>query len=170
MESPIEDLKNLKNYVLGIAGFSTSVSAVLIQIFHFPTEITVAMMILISCLFIVIVYLIGRAEGRQKRMLEAHVKASTKTIRGFDKRLDMIDSVLADIQKSTLRTEICNEIERYPENHDTIIRMGERYFCELGGNWVMFDLYQRWIDSENAEGRPVYLPPQLLAKMDAEKK
>ena len=45
--------------------------------------------------------------------------------------------------------------------------MGEKYFVTLGGDWVETDIFQKWIDSENAVGRKVNVPPTLLANLSA---
>lgn len=165
-----EDLKTLRNYVIGVAGFATTVSAILIQVFHFKAEPTVACAIAFACMMLLIVYLIGRAEKRNQVMLQSHIDESNTVIGGFDKRLDSIDNVLLDIQKSTLRTELSNEINRNPSNHDTIIRMGEKYFCRLNGNWVMLDAYKSWMESEEKTGRKVHLPTELLTTFEQNQK
>lgn len=161
-KSSREDLITLRNYTLGVVGFATAVSTVLIQVMHFRAEPTIACTIAFACMMLLIVYLIGRAEARNGLMLRDHIDESETVIKGFDKRLDSVDTALVDIQASTLRTELNNAIYRHPENHDTIIRMAEKYFCTLKQNWVMLDLFSAWVESENAKGREVHLPPDLL--------
>lgn len=160
--SSVEDLKNVRSWTLGILGFATTVSAVLVQAFHFRLEPTLVAVAGFAFTMIATVLFINRAETRQNKALGKHIDYSTEVNESFLARLDSIDDVLLDIQKSTLRTEICNEIRNNPKNHETIIRMGERYFCQLKGDWVMTDLYQAWVDSEQEAGRRVHLPPELL--------
>ena len=54
-------------------------------------------------------------------------------------------------------------IHDQPENHDTILKIAERYFLEFGGDWVMTDEFLRWADSETEEGRKVHIPSNLLS-------
>ena len=68
-------------------------------------------------------------------------------------------------QRSALRTEMDNEIFRRPENHDTIIKYEYRYFVELDSDWVETEKFQAWIDKENAAGRTVHLPRELLSNV-----
>lgn len=89
-------------------------------------------------------------------MLQSHIDESNMVIDGFDKRLDSIDNVLLDIQKSTLRTEMSNEMARHPENHDTILKMAEKYFGkkEEGGlqaNWYMSSKFLDWAEKEKVK-------------------
>lgn len=156
-----DDLKTLKNWALGIVGFSTTISAVLVQILHFPVEPTLLCVLGFAGVMLLVVYLISKSEQRQKKMLQAHTEESVQITKDFDERLDSIDDVLLDIQRSTLRTEICNEMARHPDNHDSILKMAEKYFGErenggLSANWYMSSKFLDWAEKEG-----VKLPPSI---------
>lgn len=157
-----EDLITLRNYTLGVVGFATAVSTILIQLLHFRAEPTIACSAAFACMMLLIVYLIGRAENRNQLMLRDHIDESGVIIGELDKRLGLINDVLVDVQASTLRTEMNSAMFRTPENHDTIIRMAERYFVELGQDWVMTDTFLAWVESEENKGRKVHVPAGLL--------
>ena len=94
-------------------------------------------------------------------MMADHVAEAEKTTQGFGLRLDSIDNVLLDIQRSTLRTEICNEMARHPDNHDTILKMAEKYFGKraqggLEANWYMSSKFLDWAEKEE-----IKLPPSI---------
>ena len=165
-----EDLISLRNYTLGVVAFATAVSTILIQVLHFRTEPTIACTLAFSCMMLLIVYLIGRAERRNQKILENHITGSDNKFGCFEKKLNSIDEVLTSIQASTLRIELNNMIYRHPENHDTIIKMAERYFCELGQNWVMVDVFSNWIDNENKSGREVHIPAELVKTIGSKRK
>lgn len=174
MKNSIEDLKTLRNWILGVATFATSISTFLVQALHFRLEPTLLVVLAFSILIIVIVFLINRVEKRQEEKLESHIKHSETNTTKLNNRLDFIDKVLLDIQRSTLRTEMNNEIARHPENHDTILRMAQRYFLPveaggLGANWVQADLFLSWAEKENAKGRPVHIPVDLSQAVAKEK-
>lgn len=164
-----DDLITLRNYTLGVVAFATAVSTLLIQVLHFRTEPTIACTLAFACMMLLIVYLIGRAEKRNQTILENHIQDSDNTVQKFSKRLTSIDDILSEIQGSTLRTELNNAIFRHPENHDTIIRMAEKYFVALDQNWVMLDTFLNWVDSENKAGREVHIPSELLDKIGHQK-
>lgn len=57
---------------------------------------------------------------------------------------------LADIEqaKLALSTLMIVYIRVTPGAHEDIIRIAQRYFCELQGDWVMDTMFQRWLDDE----------------------
>lgn len=154
--SSLDDLKSLRNYVLGVTGFATAVSTILIQVFNFRPEPTIACVIAFACMMLLIVYLIGQSEKRQLNHLQNHAQESNQMMSKSDKRLTIIEDILVDVQKSTLRTEICNEIERNPHNHDTIMKMAEKYFVTLKADWYLTNRFLDWAEKEQ-----VKLPPKL---------
>ena len=161
-----EDLITLRNYTLGVVGFATAVATVLIQVLHFRTEPTVACTLAFACMMLLIVYLIGRAEKRNSDRLSKHIAEGDKALNGIQESLN-------DIKASTLRTEMNNEIYRNPQNHDTIIRMAEKYFGKkedggLGANWVEKELFLTWVDEEKAKGREVHIPKALVTQLENE--
>lgn len=162
-----DDLKALKNWAIGIVGFSTTISAVLVQILHFPVEPTLLCVLGFAGIMLLVVYLINKSEQRQKRLLQSHAEESVQITKDFDKRLDSIDEILLDIQRSTLRTEMNDEIARHPENHDTILKMAEKYFCQLKSDWVQTSLFLAWVESEEKAGRKVHIPQELLNTVNA---
>ena len=151
-----EDLVTLRNYVLGVVGFATAVSAVLIQALHFRAEPTIICVAAFAVLMLLIVFLISKSEKREAQSLTKHIDDSNKTIERFDNRLESIDKVLLDIQKSTLRTELNSEMYRNPENHDTILKIAEKYFLPiekggLQGNWYMASKFYEWAAHEKVK-------------------
>lgn len=163
----IDDLKLLRNWAIGIASFSTTISAILVQALHFPVEPTLICVLGFAGLMLLVVYLINKSEQRQRILLQSHIKESTENVKDFDSRLDSIDLILLDIQRSTLRTEMNDEIARHPENHDTILRMAEKYFCQLKSDWIQTSLFLSWVESEEKAGRKVHIPQELIATVNA---
>lgn len=163
----VDDLKTLRNWAIGIASFSTTISAVLVQVLHFPVEPTLLCVLGFAGIMLIVVYLINKSEQRQKKLLQSHTEESTQITKDFDRRLDSIDEILLDIQRSTLRTEMNDEIARHPENHDTILKMAEKYFCQLKSDWVQTSLFLDWVESEEKAGRKVHIPQELLNTVSA---
>lgn len=153
----IEDLKTLKNWALGIIAFATGVSTFLVQALGFRPQPTILAVSGFACLMLLIVFLISRSERRQEYIVKSHIEESDKRLGSIDDRFDKIDEALLDIQRSTLRTEMNDEIHRNPHNHDTIIKMAEKYFNVLQADWVETNIFLDWADSEK-----IKLPPNLL--------
>lgn len=163
----VEDLKVLRNYLLGVIAFATAVTAFLTQILHFPTESTLVMTTLLGTVFLVIVFLIQRAERRTDIKLKDHIDESDVMIHEFRQDLEYIKNMTLENQRSALRTEMNTEIYRNPSNHDTIIKYAYRYFKELDSDWVETTIFEAWRKSEEEAGRPVNLPPDLLSNINA---
>ena len=69
-----------------------------------------------------------------------------------------------------LRTLLTMYINSQPENHDTILKIAEKYFMEFDGDWVMTDEFLKWADSETENGRPVHVPAALSNTVQMRKK
>ena len=156
MKNTIEDLKSLRNWTLGIIGFATTVATVLVQAFHFRLEPTVIAVAGFACALILIVFLIQRSEDRTNKMLQDHITTADAKVDEIQATLDEIKSITLENQRASLRIELGNEIKRHPENHDTIFKMAERYFCELQGDWYMTSKFLSW-----AENEKIKLPDSL---------
>lgn len=150
----LEDIKALKNYLLGVIAFAGAVAAFLIKVVNLPEAETILGIAGVAILMLVIGFLIQRSESRQSAALTAHTLASDKIVAEIHK--NMLDN-----QQSNLRTEMNLMMFTNPSNHDTILKMAHRYFEELNGNWVETDLFLSWVDSEEEAGRKVHIPPSL---------
>ena len=166
MTTTKDSLKELKTWTLGVIGFATAISAFLVTVFGFDAGITSGIAALVAAVLVITVFLIDQAEKRNAKKIEDN---RAEAIQQFNCCKD----ILKDVQESTLRTEMNNEIYRNPQNHDTILKMGRKYFIELGGDWVETDIFKQWIDGENAAGRKVNIPSGLFMnlsqKIDSER-
>lgn len=158
----IDDLKTLKGYALGVAGFATAISTILIQALHFPAEPTLLTVIGFAGLMLLIAYLINRSEQRQTLLLKSHTEEADMLVNELKEDLAYLKDMALETQRSTLRTEMNDEIHRNPANHDTILKMAERYFITLKADWVQTNLFLDWVENERQAGREVHVPPALL--------
>jgi hypothetical protein len=169
----LDDVKTSKGYILGVLAFATAVGAFLTQVLHFKTEPTLAAVASFAVFVLFLSWLIDRSEKRQAKRLEEHTEEMEKRLAVYDETLKQLVDYAKETQLATLRIEMNNVIVRNPENHDTILKYAEKYFLELGGDWVQTDVFFGWAESENSAGRPVRMPPALMnnivMKRDAEK-
>lgn len=169
----LDDIKSSKGYILGVIAFATAVAGFLTQVLHFRPEPTITAVASLAIFVLFLSWLIDRSEKRQIKRLEEHNEKSDKRMDGFDDSIKCLVGYAKETQLSTLRIEMDNEIARNPANHDTILRYAERYFIELGGDWVQTDKFFAWAESEREAGRPVRMPPALMnniqTKREAEK-
>lgn len=158
----LEDLKMLRNYLLGTIAFTTAVSTLLIQVFHLRSEPTLICVGGVGILFLVITFLIGKSENRQKAALLEHQKDAKQIVVNLGKNIEEMKDLIQDSRMSALRIEMNSEINFHPENHDTILKYAYKYFEELKGDWVETEIFATWMENEKTAGRPVNLPSHLF--------
>ena len=161
--SVINDIKSIKGHILGVIAFATGVSAYLIKICSFPESPTIVVASGISILMLVICWLINKAEQRNIERLKTHSQEVKRITDKYNSTLTKLQDMLLENTRSGLRVEMNTTMHFSPENHDTIIKMAERYFITLRGDWVETDVFLNWVDQEKNNGRPVHVPPQLLS-------
>lgn len=71
-------------------------------------------------------------------------------------KLDKQEEELREIRLDTTRTQLIMLMEHQPHNHDTIIKVAERYFCTLHGNWWVASEFAAWAKKEG-----IVLPARL---------
>lgn len=160
-----KDVKVIAAYITGVLSFATAVAAFFVKALGFRQDTTIGVVTVLSVLFLLIAFLIHRSEKRTLLEIE-RVRAESIALRkAHDADLQYLKKMALETQRSSLRTEMDNEIFRRPENHDTIIKYAYRYFVELDSDWVETEKFQAWIDKENAAGRTVHLPRELLSNV-----
>lgn len=66
-------------------------------------------------------------------------------------KLDKQEEELHEIRLDTTRTQMIMLMEHQPHNHDTILKIAERYFCTLQGDWYCTSLFKDWAKRESIE-------------------
>lgn len=69
----------------------------------------------------------------------------------LEEGLTPIRKELHEIRLDTTRTQLIMLMEHQPHNHDTIIKVAERYFCQLQGDWYCTSLFRDWAKREGIE-------------------
>ena len=90
--------------------------------------------------------------------LQKHIEDASTLTEELRTGMEEIKKMLLENGKSTLRIEINEEMLQNPHNHDTILKMAERYFGPpMCGDWYMTNRFLDWAEKEN-----VHLPPSLI--------
>ena len=166
MVSVWDDIKSIKGYLAGVVAFATAIGAFLVTTLHLPSDVTILTVAGLAVAMGVIGFLVARSENRQSTALREHEHASQEQVEALKSTLTTLADITLENQRSSLRTEMNMAIHFNPDNHDTIIKMAQRYFGELQGDWVETDLFLAWVDEEEKAGRPVHVPPQLLTTVN----
>lgn len=75
----------------------------------------------------------------------------------LDKHRSKQDKELKETRLDTTRIQLMMLIEHQPYNHDTIIKVAERYFLELDGNWIMAAEFLDWSEKEKVKVSPLLI-------------
>lgn len=155
--SVLGDVKEWKAWVLGAIAFDATVTSLLVAVFGVDTVKTTIATTATTIVALAIIVLIYRSEARSRRSLQDYMKKTDTSTQKLQDSITEIRGMILDNGKSTLRLEINEEILRNPHNHDTILKMGEKYFCEMDGDWYMTNRFLDWADQER-----IHLPPSLM--------
>lgn len=151
-----DNVKELKGWVAGAIGFDATVTALLVTIFQVDAVKTTIATTATTIVALAIVFLIYRSEARSRNELQNHIDEANGLVKNLTNGIDELKEIVKDTAKSTLRLEINEEMAKNPHNHDTILKMGEKYFCEMDGDWYMTNRFLDWAEKEG-----VHLPPTL---------
>ena len=66
----------------------------------------------------------------------------------LQKELSEIKAAVKLNEKDNLRTQLMVMIKDYPYETTDILRLGEHYFKDLNGNWVLTDIFGSWASSQ----------------------
>lgn len=152
-----DNVKELKGWVAGAIGFDATVTGLLVAVFQVDATKTTIATTATTIVALALVFLIHRSETRSRKELQNHIEKANEQVKGINDGIDELKDIVKDTAKSTLRLEINEEMGKNPHNHDTILKMGEKYFCEMDGDWYMTNRFLDWAEKEN-----VHLPPTLI--------
>ena len=159
-----DNVKELKGWVAGAIGFDATITALLVAVFQVDAVKTTIATTATTIVALAIIFLIYRSENRSRSELQKHIDEANSLVAEIRKDTAEIKEMLLDNGKSTLRIEINDEMSKNPHNHDTILKMGEKYFCEMDGDWYMTNRFLDWAEREH-----VHLPSSLLGLKRKEK-
>lgn len=155
-KTALDDISAIKGYIMGVVAFAGAVGGFCTTVFHFRPEPTWMAVTGVAVASICIGFLVQRSEQRQATALKEHVVASDKLV--SELREDMLEN-----KRSNLRNEMNLMMALKPQNHKTILRMAQRYFVELKGDWVETDEFGDWVEKEKEAGRKVHIPVGLAS-------
>lgn len=162
-QTVFEDLKDCKGYILGVIAFATAVGTFMVEIMGFDKEPSISGVACVTVCMLFIGFLINRSEKRQRMALEAQKRESDQRAEKLDKSLKELKDLTIENRLDGLRTLLTMYMNTQPENHDTILKIAQKYFIEYHGDWVMTDEFLKWAENENAQGRKVHVPANLLS-------
>lgn len=153
-----DNVKEIRAWVIGAIAFDATVTTLLVTIFEVDMVKTTIATTATTIVALAIISLIYKSEARSRKELQTHIDESNKLVTDLKKDISEIKKMILDTGKSTLRIEINEEMLQEPHNHDTILKMAEKYFSPpMNGDWYMTNRFLDWVEREH-----VHLPPSLM--------
>ena len=79
------------------------------------------------------------------------IQARKSKQKQIEEDLTSIKKQLVTAEKDALRTQLMVMIKDYPHERTDILRLAEHYFKDLGGNWIMGDIFASWCNEQEVE-------------------
>lgn len=112
-------------------------------------------------------YLDKRKGNTIEAKLEEELKPLLVLIEAQNTKIDDLkaqgekrDREIKEIRLDTTRTQLYQKMDNDTHNHDTIFKIAERYFLDLGGDWTATVDFQAWADREH-----IKIPPAIAQAM-----
>lgn len=87
-------------------------------------------------------------------------KESNERAEKLDTTIDKVLAVTEETRKDTVRIQLLMILSHQPENTDTILKLAEKYFIDLDGDWYMTNVFGKW-----AKEHDITIPVNILQAM-----
>lgn len=94
-------------------------------------------------------------EARRKKKfdIDRAVQDIQKDIAVIHDNQEQMKHSLAKTEKDSVRTQLLVLMSDYPDNVTEIMGVAQHYFDDIGGNWYMTSMFNRWLEKEQI-GKP----------------
>lgn len=166
MSSTIDSTIKHWGKITALIGSITAVATFIASLFGWSYEIVLSVVSLSSLIIVSSAVMVDKAVVQRKKYDSIQDQRISDITKEFEDKLSKIERLAHESLCSSIRNEM-NSLMRYsPENHEMIIMYAERYFNVLGANWSETTIFMNWVESENAAGRPISIPPQLFHNIE----
>ena len=114
------------------------------ELFKWPVEKVMPVFAIMGVMIIILSWYVDRQSKYNHEELKEHIDNSGKVFCEINNTLKGLTEVTNDTRKDTLRIQLSMYIENQPDNIDTILKLAEVYFVQLGGDWYMTNEFMKW--------------------------
>lgn len=68
-----------------------------------------------------------------------------------NERLDKISASLDNLELDTTRTQLIMLINDYPDNTSEILKVANKYFVDLKGDWYVTEIFTKWAKDHDVD-------------------
>lgn len=72
---------------------------------------------------------------------------------GVNEKLDDVAGQMEDIKMDAVRTQLLTLMSNYPENKSEILKVADKYFNEMHGDWYMTELFEQWANAHEVDAK-----------------
>lgn len=72
---------------------------------------------------------------------------------GVNNKLDGVSAQMDDIKMDTTRAQLLTLMSSYPDNKSEILKVADKYFNEMNGDWYMTELFEEWAEEHNVDAK-----------------
>lgn len=162
-KSAWDDLSESWKKLAAVIGAVTLLSGFIVEVFGFSPKKTLPPLAFFGVLILAFTWYVEKQANYTKKELEDHKEESKKLVDSISSTMIDIQKTVNDTRKDTLRIQLLMYIQTDPTNIDTIIRLAETYFVELGGDWYMTSEFLKWSKTQD-----VMIPLHINSILDKE--
>lgn len=173
-----KDITKVWSRIAGVIAAVGIIATFIVKIFNTQTELTYSIFAGLGVILLIISFYVDRQSKYNheeivsyekkarsdfiKVMREAEQKTydlkkdSDNKIDNLSNCLDKVLKISQDTRKDTLRIQLIMIMTHQPDNIDTILKIAEVYFVELGGDWYMTSEFNKW-----AKAHDVIVPSNI---------
>lgn len=183
IKSVWSDIAKTWGRIAGVLAAVGLVATAVVKIFNTPPELTYSLFAALGLILLIISFYVDRqTEYTYQEIVAYEHKARadfTKIIKETRQQmLDMkedsnkkIDTLTENVEKvlkisketrqDTIRIQLLMIMEHQPDNIDTIVKLAEKYFIELKGDWYMTNEFNKW-----EKAHDVIVPANIYKAID----
>lgn len=183
IKSVWSDIAKTWGRIAGVLAAVGLIATAVVKIFNTPVELTYSLFAALGLILLIISFYVDKqteytyqeivAYEHKTRAEFAKIMKETKqqTLdmkKDSNKKIDIlagnVEKVLKiskETRQDTIRIQLLMIMEHQPDNIDTIIKLAEKYFIELKGDWYMTSEFNKW-----AKAHDVIVPANIYEAID----
>jgi len=184
LKTPWDDVSLIWKKIAGVIAAVGVLATFTVKVFNTPVELTYITFALLGLVLLIISWYVDlSAKYIHKNVIEYEDKAikeltdlmyygkdetyklkedSDKKINTINENIDKLLEISEETRKDTLRIQLMMLIKNDENNVDTILKVAEKYFVVLHGDWFMTSEFNKW-----AKKHDVVIPANIYSSLDS---
>ena len=183
IKSVWNDIAKTWGRIAGVLAAVGLVATAVVKIFNAPPELTYSLFAALGLILLIISFYVDKQteytyqeivayEHKARADFTKNIKEtkqqmldmkedSNKKIDTLTKNVEKVLKISKETRQDTIRIQLLMIMEHQPDNIDTIIKLAEKYFIELKGDWYMTNEFNKW-----EKAHDVIVPANIYKAID----